>query len=284
MAVNIDKPWVPTPVQYQQAPVAQPRGPSELEKVVTNKVGGAVADAGISAGTNALLGKAAVEGGAAATQGLLGAGGALGGGSLGASLGSALGGAGTALGTAGLGAAATAAAPFVLGGAALGKAFGLFNQGTTNVQMDYGPDPLALEDGSTKISKIYKEGYTAPGQAYAIAKNMGYQEGTDSVPAMLTPGEAVIPAPAAQDPANKDAIAGMVEQGRAMNDGMDAPSPMQNGPLSGKTKREELKLMQDMSLKKKSWMADEKRKQEAHEQKMELDRQRASQAMRQSQE
>ena len=30
---------------------------------------------------------------------------------------------------------------------------------------------------SEKISKIYDEGYTAPGQAYAIAKNMGYQQG-----------------------------------------------------------------------------------------------------------
>ena len=28
-----------------------------------------------------------------------------------------------------------------------------------------------------KISKIYKEGYTAPGQAYAIAKSMGYNKG-----------------------------------------------------------------------------------------------------------
>ena len=28
-----------------------------------------------------------------------------------------------------------------------------------------------------KVKKIYKEGYTAPGQAYAIAKSMGYQEG-----------------------------------------------------------------------------------------------------------
>ena len=36
-----------------------------------------------------------------------------------------------------------------------------------------------------KVSKIYKEGYTAPGQAYAIAKSMGYQSGgkvTGSLP------------------------------------------------------------------------------------------------------
>ena len=30
---------------------------------------------------------------------------------------------------------------------------------------------------SEKVSKIYKEGYTAPGQAFAIAKSMGYQQG-----------------------------------------------------------------------------------------------------------
>jgi lysozyme family protein len=40
---------------------------------------------------------------------------------------------------------------------------------------------------------------------------------TDTVPAMLTPGEAVIPAPAAQDPKNKKAIHRMVQQGRKAN-------------------------------------------------------------------
>jgi len=50
---------------------------------------------------------------------------------------------------------------------------------------------------------------------------MGYSNGSprvhpsDTVPAMLTPGEAVIPAPAAQHPANKPVIKKMVEQGRA---------------------------------------------------------------------
>ena len=41
--------------------------------------------------------------------------------------------------------------------------------------------------------------------------------GTDTVPAMLTPGEAVIPAPAAQDPKNKKAIKRMVQEGRKAN-------------------------------------------------------------------
>ena len=84
--------------------------------------------------------------------------------------------------------------------------------------------------------------------ADGTVKIQGYQEGVDSVPAMLTPGEAVIPAPAAQDPANQGAIAGMVEQGRAMNDGMMAASPMEGemmavgGPLSGKGQREDCLL------------------------------------------
>ena len=30
---------------------------------------------------------------------------------------------------------------------------------------------------SNKVSKIHNEGYTAPGQAYAIAKSMGYNQG-----------------------------------------------------------------------------------------------------------
>lgn len=37
---------------------------------------------------------------------------------------------------------------------------------------------------------------------------------TDTVPAMLTPGEAVIPVAAAQNPANKGIIAGLVQEGR----------------------------------------------------------------------
>ena len=50
----------------------------------------------------------------------------------------------------------------------------------------------------------------------------GVRASTDTVPAMLTPGEAVIPAPAAQDPKNKKAIHRMVQEGRkanAMRDG-----------------------------------------------------------------
>ena len=42
----------------------------------------------------------------------------------------------------------------------------------------------------------------------------GYAEGTDTVPAMLTPGEAVTPRGAAQNPMNKPAIEAMIQEGR----------------------------------------------------------------------
>jgi len=42
-------------------------------------------------------------------------------------------------------------------------------------------------------------------------------KGTDTVPAMLTPGEAVIPRAAAQNPKNKKAIKRMVQEGRKAN-------------------------------------------------------------------
>ena len=292
MAVNIRQPWQANPVQYVQAPVAQPRQSGPLGELGA-QLAGTAAENAIGLGANSLA-----QSGTGLGQF---AGSLLGGSGTGTTLGSALGlgGAGGAGASAlgGLGAGLAAAAPVVaplLGIAALGKVFGAFQDGTTDV--DYGPDPLGLEDGTTsaKVSKLYKEGYTAPGQAYAIAKSMGYRDGgyagwqdyaagTDTVPAMLTENEAVIPAPAAQDPMNKPVIQGMVAQGRAMNDGIPAPSPMM-GPLSGKTKREEMKLQQDMQLKERSWMADEKRKQEAHEQKMKMDKMKGVLALKQTQE
>ena len=60
------------------------------------------------------------------------------------------------------------------------------------------------------------------GQRSLPQSPMFQAKGTDTVPAMLTPGEAVIPQPAAQDPKNKKAIKRMVQEGRkanAMRDG-----------------------------------------------------------------
>jgi hypothetical protein len=119
--------------------------------------------------------------------------------------------------------------------------------------------------------------------------NMAYAGGTDSVPAMLTPGEAVIPAAAAQNPANKPMINSMVNEGRAANDmaeGMPAEVDMtiMAGPLSGKAKREQMKLLQDMSFKKKAFEAEEQRKQQAFDQKMSQSKMQYMLAMRQSQE
>jgi hypothetical protein len=58
----------------------------------------------------------------------------------------------------------------------------------------------------------------APLSAAAVAGPTDPVQAGDVVPAMLTPGEAVIPAPAAQDPANKGIIQRLVAQGRGAND------------------------------------------------------------------
>jgi len=152
----------------------------------------------------------------------------------------------------------------------------LFKDGTTGVpEMDYGPDPL----------QGYMNGTNYVG--YNQGTNMAYAGGTDSVPAMLTPGEAVIPAAAAQNPNNKPAINAMVAEGRqanavANNLTEEMPQEPMMGPLSGKSKREEMKVLQDMSLKKKAWEAEEARKQKAFEQKYAHNDMKAMLSMRQS--
>ena len=50
-----------------------------------------------------------------------------------------------------------------------------------------------------------------------LPQPMFQAQGTDTVPAMLTPGEAVIPRAAAQNPKNKKAIKRMVQEGRKAN-------------------------------------------------------------------
>jgi hypothetical protein len=183
---------------------------------------------------------------------------------LGASLGgtaipTAAGGMGAAMGAMGgpIGMAAMLALPY------------LFKDGTTGVpEMDYGPDPL----------QGYMNGTNYVG--YNQGTNMAYAGGTDSVPAMLTPGEAVIPAAAAQNPNNKPAINAMVAEGRqanavANNSTEEMPQEPMMGPLSGKSQREErksqmeeMKNLQEMSFNKKAFNAEQARKQEIHELKL----------------
>jgi len=173
----------------------------------------------------------------------------------------------------------------------------LLNKGTNNVPaIDYGSDPLAqgYKDGTSCVGmncncascKARKYNYGTAG--VKPTTNMSYAGGTDSVPAMLTPGEAVIPAAAAQNPANKPMINSMVNEGRAANDmaeGMpQVDMTVMAGPLSGKAKREQMKLLQDMSFKKKAFEAEEQRKQQAFDQKMSQSKMQYMLAMRQSQE
>lgn len=74
------------------------------------------------------------------------------------------------------------------------------------------PNPLAG-------TELFKRGqHMLPYQAEDAAKaRKAAQQNTDTVPAMLTPGEAVIPEPAAQDPKNKPLIRKMVQEGRKAN-------------------------------------------------------------------
>jgi len=164
----------------------------------------------------------------------------------------------------------------------------LLKDGTSSVpNIDYGIDPLSqrnsYRDGTCSVRK-----YNKGSMGVKPTTNMAYADGVDSVPSMLTPGEAVIPAPAAQNPANKPAINAMINEGRAANDmaeGMpEVDMTIMAGPLSGKAKWEQMKLLQDMSFKKKAFEAEEQRKQQAFDQKMSQSEMKYMLAMRQSQE
>jgi hypothetical protein len=250
---------------YIRGGQAVQQGPSMTDTIV-DMIAPKVMESAMTAGANALatptataaLGKA--MGGTAVTGGMGAAMGAMGG---------------------PIGMAAMLALPY------------LFKDGTTGVpEMDYGPDPL----------QGYMNGTNYVG--YNQGTNMAYAGGTDSVPAMLTPGEAVIPAAAAQNPQNKPAINAMVAEGRQansvangtafLNDGTQEvsesmPQEPMMGPLSGKSQREErksqmeeMKNLQEMSLKKKAWEAEEARKQKAFEQKYAHNDMKAMLSMRQS--
>jgi len=63
---------------------------------------------------------------------------------------------------------------------------------------------------------------------------------SDTVPAMLTPGEAVIPAPAAQNPENQKQIAEMVNEGRVKNDIAEANGVPVTSPEVANIPKEEM--------------------------------------------
>jgi len=86
---------------------------------------------------------------------------------------------------------------------------------------------MKLAEGTAKVPRINRQKLGLPSMnPLAGAEVLGQGQkrlpgmvpmGTDTVPAMLTPGEAVIPAPAAQNPKNKKAIRRMVKEGRKKN-------------------------------------------------------------------
>ena len=78
-------------------------------------------------------------------------------------------------------------------------------------------DPLMKMAQQVAMSAAFYGGTTSVPHNYMAGTDEvpGQRTGQDTVPAMLSPGEAVIPASAAQDPANQGAIEGMVEEGQA---------------------------------------------------------------------
>jgi len=257
-------------IQSVPAAQSQPGLGSMLMNTAANKGVGMVMEGPLQAASTALLGTAGkAVAGQAALQGGTGILGTLGAsGAMGAAAAPAL---------AAMGPFAIAALPFLL------------KDGTSSVpKIDYGIDPLSqrnsYRDGTCSVKR-----YNYGTAGVKPTTNMAYSDGVDSVPSMLTPGEAVIPAPAAQNPANKPAINAMINEGRAANDmadGMPVEVDMtvMAGPLSGKAKREQMKLLQDMSFKKKAFEAEEQRKQQAFDQKMSQSKMQYMLAMRQSQE
>jgi hypothetical protein len=135
---------------------------------------------------------------------------------------------------------------------------------------------LGFNDGTNSVP-----GYMNGTSSITPTTAMHLAGGEDSVLAMLTPGEAVIGSAAAQNPANIPDINRMLNETRSANllaEGKDPnnfeklPEGNQmasmSGPLSDKTQREQMQVLQKMSLINKAAEAEEARKQEIHELKL----------------
>jgi hypothetical protein len=94
--------------------------------------------------------------------------------------------------------------------------------------------------GIPSTNPIAGTGMFKQGQHKLAEGTNGVQGTTDTVPAMLTPGEAVIPAPAAQDPKNKKAIQRMVEEGRRANALRDGAVDVRYSDAPGQAKYHEM--------------------------------------------
>jgi len=169
-----------------------------------------------------------------------------------------------------------------------------YMNGTQGVpEIDYGPDPLqGYMNGTNSVPGYMNGTNSVPGYMNGTGSinsttAMHLAGGEDTVPALLREKEAIIPAAAAQNPKNIPFINAMIDEGQAAN-AMATGEPMPQdettmaGPLSAKAQREEMKTLQDMSLKKKAWEAEESRKQKAFEQKYAHNDMKAMLSMRQS--
>jgi hypothetical protein len=135
---------------------------------------------------------------------------------------------------------------------------------------------LGFNDGTNSVP-----GYMNGTSSITPTTAMHLAGGKDTVPAMLTPGEAVIGSAAAQNPANKADINRMLNETKSANLFAEGKDPnnfeklpegnqmaSMSGPLSDKTQREQMQVLQKMSLINKAAEAEEARKQEIHELKL----------------
>ncbi len=219
------------PNYIQSAPMAQ-QGPPGLGTQLASMVAGQAVNEGVKVATPMITNAIMGTAAPAVTTGLAtGGAAAAGAGAAGAGLMGAMGPIAAAMGPIGIG---------LLGA----KAFGLFNKGTPNVPYNYA-------DGTPHV-------------AGPLGMN------ADVTPAMLTPGEAVIPVGAAQNPQNQPMIQAMIDEGNGAEEAME--SGMMAGPLSGKAKREIAKAGLDLTLKTKAFQEEQRRKEELHQLKMQQTR------------
>ena len=89
-------------------------------------------------------------------------------------------------------------------------------QGGGGSAMDFGSptEDMMKQLAMSQIPGMYSGTTEVQGYNDGTQGVPGQRTGEDTVPAMLSPGEAVIPASAAQDPANQEAIQGMVQEGQ----------------------------------------------------------------------
>ena len=104
-------------------------------------------------------------------------------------------------------------------------------------------DKLDISKTLTAVNAADKPAQAAPVKRAPLAAPTNPEAGpSDRVPALLTPGEAVIPAPVAQDPQYQPFIKALVDKGRMINDAVDKGVSALKGMMPGSAAPQEVPL------------------------------------------